>query len=483
MRRWTLFAALLAAGCAGEDKIVFRDREVFNPPPDSTSGFLGYYNAETKLTTCGNCHVEKQAEWETTAHADAHADLVASGHAEAECFKCHTVSQQGNDVVAAAGWDVVADPAYHDVQCESCHGPGFDHVTNPDASQPVPSLAVAANFDNGCAECHSGNHHPFAEEWSMSKHATVVESAAARPECAGCHRGQDVLDAWGEDATYLEKDAAEHLPITCGVCHDPHERRNEGQLRFPVDTPSPELHLCARCHDRRTAPDAGSRNGLAPHAPETALLLGDAGWFPPGSGIDQGAIVASHGSEGNPTLCAACHVSKFTVTDAATGAFVFQSTGHLFTAVPCVDASGIPVPGGDCGYTTAERSFASCATMGCHLSEVAASSALSVASTRIENAADDLLAQLLVVDPGLASAGGEIDGANPTFTVAEGAFFNYNLATHGGDVKGSTTHNPFLVEALLLASSDAVFNEYGVVPAGNMDFREDLRTLLDRAGR
>lgn len=119
MRRWVVALGLLLASCADDDKIVFRDREFFNPPPDSTSGFLGYYDAETKLTTCGNCHVEKQSEWETTAHADAHASLVASGHSQSDCFKCHTVSQQGNEVVGAAGWDVVADAAYHGVQCES----------------------------------------------------------------------------------------------------------------------------------------------------------------------------------------------------------------------------------------------------------------------------------------------------------------------------------------------------------------------------
>ena len=51
---------------------------------------------------------------------------------------------------------------------------------------------------------------------------------------------------------------------------------------------------------------------------------------------------------------------------------------------------------------------------------------------------------------------------NPTFTVAEGAFFNYNLAIHGGDVKGSAMHNPRLIPALLEASITAVEDEYGV---------------------
>lgn len=481
----TVSALILLPACA-DDKIVFRDREVFNPPPDASSGFLGYYKPEEKLTSCGGCHVGVQAEWEATKHADAYATLANSGSDQAFCYGCHTVNQRGNAVTVASGWDVVQHAAYHDVQCENCHGAGLEHVQNPDATQPLASLAVVVDanpaLNQGCAECHSGVHHPFAEEWAQSGHAEAVSLPAGRPECAGCHRGQAILEAWGADANYLEKDDSAHLGITCGVCHDPHSTKYGHQLRFPVETNSPELHLCARCHNRRTAPDATSTSGLKPHAPETDLLLGDAGWFPPGSNIDPGQIIASHGSEGNAKLCASCHVNRYTVTDAATGDFTFQSTGHLFKAVPCVDANGIPTTG-DCNYTTTDRSFLACATTGCHLSVDAASSALLLASTRIQNGADDLMSQLVVVDPNLGSAGGEIDGTNPTFTTAEGAFFNYNLATFGGRVQGSSTHNPFLTEALLLASIVAVEDQYGVPPARPMNAPRDLRQLLDRARR
>jgi predicted CXXCH cytochrome family protein len=472
---------VIVQGCS-DDEIVFRDRPVFNPPPDASSGFLGYFKPEEKLTSCGNCHVGTQAEWETTAHSGAYETLATSGHDQPSCYGCHTVNQRGNAESAASGWDVVQHAAYHDVQCESCHGEGYNHVQNPDASQPIPSLDLGTSFDQSCAECHSGTHHPFAEEWSQSKHAQVVASPAGRAECAGCHRGQAILEAWGVDSEYLEKDSATHLPITCGVCHDPHSKKYEGQLRFPVDTVSPELHLCARCHDRRTAPDPSSSHGLEPHSPETALLLGDAGWFPPGGDINQGEIVASHGTAGNPKLCATCHVNRYTVTDQATGAFLFQATGHLFKAVPCVDVNGIPTTEEDCSYTTTDRSFLACATTGCHATPEAASSALLVASTRIQNDADDLHAQLLIVDPNLEDAGGEIDPGVTPFTVAEGALFNYYLATFGGRVQGSTAHNPFLTEALLLASIQAVEDAYGVPPPSGFDAGRELRRLRDRTG-
>ena len=140
-RHW-LYLGLLSflSGCT--DTVV-RDREPFNPPPDATNNFLGYFTAEEKQTTCGNCHVLHQRDWANTAHADAYAVLASSGNDVPECYTCHTVSDKGNAVAAPAGWDRVQDPAYHDVQCENCHGPGLDHVTAPDAPQSASNPPLA----------------------------------------------------------------------------------------------------------------------------------------------------------------------------------------------------------------------------------------------------------------------------------------------------------------------------------------------------
>lgn len=487
----TGFVAALGSysGCTDEQTL-FKERPFFDDPPAGAAGFLGYDERAVKLTVCGNCHIGMQSEWEATAHADAWEGLQASGRAQAFCEGCHTVNQRGNVTTGEGGWTTTGDARYRDVQCESCHGPGRTHLSNPDASQPLASLAIAVDATDGCAECHSGNHHPFADEWGQSKHAQVIAFAAARPECQSCHRGQGTLRAWGVKAEYVEKEAAEHLPLTCGICHDPHDATNEGQLRFPVRTVSIEEHLCARCHDRRTAPDPGSAQGLAPHAPEASLLVGDAGWFPPGANVDQGQIRGTHGSERNERLCATCHVSKFEITDRETGAFVFSSTGHLFTAIPCVDAQGVPMPG-DCDLSTTARTFRGCTESGCHGDATAAFSALNGATRDVRDRANQLLDLLRRVDPNLAGTGGEIDGTNPIFTVAEGVFFNLNLANFGGaqgepatqkSVAGSATHNPFLVEALLVASMAEVEDTYGISAGANVDWRAELRAILRRAG-
>lgn len=480
--RWFVALAVVTTSLGCDERIVFRDREVFNPPADAASGFLGYFNVSDKLTTCGNCHVESQSEWENTAHADAYATLDNSGHAQAFCYSCHTVNDFGNPISEAAGWNAVEDTSYHDVQCESCHGPGLTHVENPEGSQPFASLAIPATLDGGCAECHTGTHHPFAEEWAQSGHAAVLATPSTREACVPCHTGQGALAAWGVNADYVEKDG-DPIPFTCGVCHDPHDPTNPGQLRLPVGAASVETNLCAQCHNRRSVPDPTSSHGLEPHAPQAALLLGEAGWHAPGSILEQTRIIGSHGSEGNERLCATCHIQSFEVTDAETGEFVFQATGHLFTAIPCLGPDGVPVIG-DCALSTDERSFLGCTGSGCHDTEAVAAGILNAAVLDIGDRAEDLLALLEQVDANLEGAGGAIDPADPAFTVAEGAFYNYHLAFFRERFTGAAAHNPFLVRALLVSSAQAVEDEYGVAPPPGSpvrDYDAEIEAILERA--
>jgi len=465
-----LVAILTASSCVDEE-IVFRDRVLFDEVPAEAMGFLGYSNSETKLTVCGNCHVGQQSRWIQTAHADAWDGLQQSPGAQEFCESCHTVNELGNELTDVAGHNAFADERYYDVQCESCHGPGELHVENPDASANHPQASIAVGdldaLTNGCGECHSDAHHPFAENWADSPHSTVG-FAASRDGCNSCHEGKGALAAFGSTASYLEQGSDELLPITCVVCHDPHNATNEAQLRFPVASANLEENLCARCHNRRSVPDPGSSHGLEPHAPSAALLLGDAGWFPPGAEIDQGQIIASHGSERNERLCATCHVASFEVTDPDTEGFLETATGHLFNAIPCVDQDGIPVEG-DCGLSADERSLEGCTGSGCHLSVQGAFAAVFTKAGDIQALAEELHELLVQVDPNLTDPGGEIDAGNPVFTVAEGAFFNFALAEFGGpDREGrlpfvsAATHNPFLVPELLRASIELVEDEYGV---------------------
>ena len=114
----------------------------------------------------------------------------------------------------------------------------------------------------------------------------------------------------------------------------------------------------------------------------------------------------------------------------------------------------------------------------CHATEQTAFSALTAATTRIQREADDLLGQLQQVDPNLGTAGGEISPGDP-FTVADGAFFNQQLATFGSHSgRGSAVHTPFLIEALLIGSIDAVEEEYECRSSITVDWDAEMQRVL-----
>lgn len=455
-------AALILTGCR-DDRIVYRDRDLLQDLPTGAGGFVGYTDTEARLTVCGNCHVSQQNQWEETAHAGAFAAATDLSPQQAQvCAVCHAVSPIGNEAEGPGGWPATGHERFQDVQCESCHGPGEEHVSNPDGGTAAMMLAkVDAGLDmNGtCTECHSGFHHPFVEEWAVSGHGNVVASAASREACQACHEGKAALNAFGVLTEYQERGTEGLLAITCAVCHDPHRNRFDGQLRFAIDIPNEEENLCMRCHHKRGGPEPTGNRG--PHSPEGPMLLGEAGWWPPNMPIEPGTrIVSTHGSDANPRMCAGCHMQKIDAEDEATGTLTIPTTGHMFEAIPCVDAQGNLTREDNC--TIQQRTFRTC-TGECHGSEAAARSAMITVRLRIDDLNAELKAQLAQVPAS------ETDPNDDRYTTAEGARFNSQLA----DRSGSVVHNPFLLEALLIATIQQVEAEYGVA-AGAVSLKSTL---------
>ncbi|HKG92616.1 MAG TPA: multiheme c-type cytochrome [Gemmatimonadaceae bacterium] len=486
--------ALAALGCVDE-KVVYRDAARFNPPSEAAAKFLGYHDAGAKLTTCGNCHVGPQAEWQETRHAGAWQTLQASGHAQAACEGCHTVNSLGNAITAASttvGWGATKDPRYQDVQCESCHGPGLDHVQDPDAVIPLASIAAdtGALATNGCGECHSGAHTPFVAEWKESLHGrkpmrawTTGGAPQNNDNCRSCHTGQGALRAFQVDARsdYVEKDrdrtGGAPEQITCAVCHDPHSNRASRsgtgatattghQLRYRIDVASEDENLCMKCHHRRGTPDLAAQTS-GPHSPQGPLLLGVAGWWPPNLKAEfaEQRIRSTHGTERNPRLCAGCHMETYSVNDTLTKAFKLNVVGHRFLAIPCVAGpNDEPTRDQSCGLTVTERRFNAC-TGSCHGSEDAALNALLAARARIFGEASVLNGMVSAVRTAKPA---EFTSTN--YTTAEGSYFNVRLAvevsgTTLSPIEGNIVHNPFLVEALLCTSIVQMKKDYADVPA------------------
>jgi predicted CXXCH cytochrome family protein len=463
-------AATLAAGCS-ED-------QTSTPvtPPALDAQFLGYTDTTSQQTTCGNCHVDLQQRWAATGHANAWGDLQASGHANSSCNACHTTSGFGNaagDTSGFAAVDANAQHYYYDVQCESCHGPGAAHASGPESVQPLASIMADTGATNGCATCHNGSHHPFDAEWKQSRHALAEDHMTSNASCQPCHEGRRRLAMLDPNAMYAELTSGPPQAITCTVCHDPHGSDNPAELRKPVDAASLSGNLCMNCHGYRLGPVVGSSRGNQGHGTQGGVLLGQAGWLPPG--FTAAGLQGSHTSSSNPDLCVGCHVESYSAT---TAQGTFYSTGHTFLAIPCVDpATGMPDTLQAC-TSLADRRFAACARSGCHSSEDAARGAFTATEARVNyyvrtlwiDVDHDKTIDAFPADSGLlprvkAMSPSYINSTDSTITVGDGAEFNTrmfapNLADHPDGSHGA--HNPFYYEALLIATIDAVRSTYGI---------------------
>jgi hypothetical protein len=111
-----------------------------------------------------------------------------------------------------------------------------------------------------------------------------------------------------------------------------------------------------------------------------------------------------------------------------------------------------------------QRTFVTCTESGCHGSQAAARSAMITARQRLNALAATLNAQLAQVPAS------EFDPGDNRYTTAEGARFNAQLALF----RGTETHNPFLAEALLLASIQQVQRDYGIAPGAGVSLRREL---------
>ncbi len=115
------------------------------------------------VEACRECHEEIVAQWETTKHAHAFATLEERGRQyDRDCTPCHTTGFEDRGGFVAL--DVT--PGLVNVQCESCHGNGHDHVADPD-------VATVGRARGACATCHRGQHSPefdFDTYWPKIRH-------------------------------------------------------------------------------------------------------------------------------------------------------------------------------------------------------------------------------------------------------------------------------------------------------------------------
>ena len=113
-------------------------------------------NGYVAASACQDCHEQEYLQWSATRHAFAFETLLKKErYFDPNCVSCHTTGfgyqtgfQIGDETSTFKG-----------VQCETCHGPGKQHVGNPKKTN-----IRRATDTSLCLTCHDTKHSPgFAE--------------------------------------------------------------------------------------------------------------------------------------------------------------------------------------------------------------------------------------------------------------------------------------------------------------------------------
>jgi mono/diheme cytochrome c family protein len=113
---------------------------------------------------CGNCHQPAFQVWQNSRHAHA-IEILKKEKKEFDtsCVTCHVTGagKEGGFI------DLNQTPHLANVQCESCHGSGRDHVANPNGAK------MAKVNSQTCVGCHTRSNSPefeFLSYWERVKH-------------------------------------------------------------------------------------------------------------------------------------------------------------------------------------------------------------------------------------------------------------------------------------------------------------------------
>jgi peroxiredoxin len=140
-------------------------------------------------SACQGCHASEHATWAASPHARAVETLTAAGEDQnADCQKCHTTGfgRAGgfaSEAAATSGADLAL------VGCESCHGPGGNHVDGA-AAKIGTIVSLGDKCDSCvilqiCGACHDDANDPgfefeVLEKIEKQRHGTI-EAGTGKP--------------------------------------------------------------------------------------------------------------------------------------------------------------------------------------------------------------------------------------------------------------------------------------------------------------
>jgi len=316
--------------------------------------------------SCALCHSggavapDKFNPWLQTGHATAFSRAIdgqMGAHFSKNCVQCHTLGYDTNalavnggfdDVAAQHGWTFPASLTngnwaampqalreVSNVQCENCHGPGYEHAIAFGNTNLSNWPRISVSFSAGdCAQCHeAAPYHIKSLEWNNSRHAiaTRYPTGENREACVRCHSGIGFVDyVNGRTPPRTQYEA-----ITCAACHDPHSAENPHQLRVVGDvvladgttvTNGGTGKLCMSCHLGRDnaatyVESAAANSRFGPHhSVQTDMLFGV-------NAVTYGKLIPSSAhAHVVKDGCVTCHLQETSPGDPAH----LKAGGHTF---------------------------------------------------------------------------------------------------------------------------------------------------------